>query len=321
MNFNLFGFAVLTKLNMNGYILSRRFFDFAFEHSECKCVHAALFMWIVELNNRLGWKPEFGIPTADTMEGLSIGDKRTYLSALRDLNKWGFINIVSEAKNQYQASKISIVSPDLTENDKTYLDSAVVNSQQHYPRHTPQHNNGTTHGTPSGIPPIDKPLNNETINQQTKDVDAIRVECNDLILEKKSNKKKPPSCVSPPTLHAEIRLMIEGMNEGYYWQAKDGKAVKNLINKMTFRWKAKHKTDPADIDLINSFKWVLDNLPDFYKNKWDTTLIDSKFEPIIKEITDSRNGKSDPNKSATGISPRLQSVWQRIVERHSGQQA
>ena len=87
---------------MTGYELSRKWFDFAFEKKEAKTQHTALYLWIIELNNRLGWKVEFGLPTNGTMEGLSIGNKNTYLSALKDLKDWGFIDIIRESKNQYQ---------------------------------------------------------------------------------------------------------------------------------------------------------------------------------------------------------------------------
>jgi hypothetical protein len=144
---------------MNGYELTRRWFDFAFEKPEAKSYHTAVFCWIVELNNRLGWKSEFGLPTNESMEGLSIGSKATYLQVISDLSEWGFIKIIKPSKNQFQAMIISICR---TENDtahSTALDTALV--QQGV-----RHWNSTIHG----IVPIDKPLNNETskpINQET----------------------------------------------------------------------------------------------------------------------------------------------------------
>lgn len=144
---------------MSGYELTRRWFDFAFEKPEAKAYHTAVFCWIIELNNRLGWKSEFGLPTNESMEGLSIGSKATYLQVISDLSEWGFIKIIKPSKNQFQAMIISICR---TENDTahtTALDTALV-------RQEVRHWNGTIHG----IVPIDKPLNNETskpINQET----------------------------------------------------------------------------------------------------------------------------------------------------------
>ena len=135
----------------NGYDLSRKWFDFAFEHSEVKCQHTALFMWIIELNNRLGWKEQFGIPTNATMEGLHIGNKRTYLDALSDLAKWNFIQIISESKNQYSSTIISICRSKKATALHTALDTALI-----------QHSNGIDHSIEHGSAPIDKQRNQET---------------------------------------------------------------------------------------------------------------------------------------------------------------
>jgi len=138
---------------MNGYDLTRQWFDFAFEKPECKVQHTAIYCWIVELNNRMGWKEQFGLPSQATIEGLSIGDKRTYLNALRDIAEWGFIEIVQEAKNQFQSCIIKICHREITPASTPALDTAL--SRQ---------NTDTTHSRT----PIDKPLNNETNKQINK---------------------------------------------------------------------------------------------------------------------------------------------------------
>ena len=143
----------------NGYDLSRKWFDFAFEHSEVKCQHTALFMWIIELNNRLGWKEQFGIPTNATMEGLHIGNKRTYLDALSDLAKWNFIQIISESKNQYSSTIISICRSKKATALHTALDTALI-----------QHSNGIEHSIEHSSAPIDKQRNQETKKQRNNRV-------------------------------------------------------------------------------------------------------------------------------------------------------
>lgn len=134
-------------MKTNGYDLSRRWFDFAFENAEAKCQHTALFMWIIELNNRLGWKEQFGLPTHATMEGLHIGNKSTYINALRDLAKWNFIQIVSESKNQYASTVVSLCRSKKVTAQVTALDTALI--QQ-------------SNGIDMGSVPIDKQRNQET---------------------------------------------------------------------------------------------------------------------------------------------------------------
>jgi len=143
---------------MNGYNLSRWWFNYSFENKEAKCQHTAIFLWCIELNNRLGWKREFGIPTQDTMEGLSIGNKATYLNALKDLHEWGFIEIIKESKNQYQACIIRICSEKCCYENATPLDSALI-------QHSTQHSNDIG----SSTVPIDKQINKQTKKQVNKD--------------------------------------------------------------------------------------------------------------------------------------------------------
>jgi hypothetical protein len=93
---------------MNGYQLTRRWFDFAFYHKEVKSQHTALYCWCVELNNRLQWKESFGLPTHEACEFTGIGNRNTFYAALDDLKKWGFIDIIQESNNQSTSRIISL---------------------------------------------------------------------------------------------------------------------------------------------------------------------------------------------------------------------
>jgi hypothetical protein len=133
---------------MNGYQLTRRWFNFAFENSEAKVQHTALYCWMVELNNRLGWKEEFTINTQFTMEGLSIGNKNTYLAALSDLENWGFIKTVRPSINQNYGRVISLRCNDNDTATTTAMDMALIQQSD---------DNG------EGSVPIVKQVNQETI--------------------------------------------------------------------------------------------------------------------------------------------------------------
>jgi hypothetical protein len=93
---------------MNGYQLTRRWFDFAFDNKEVKPQHTALYCWCVELNNRLQWKKSFGLPTDESCEYTGIGNRKTFYNALDDLKKWGFVEIIQDSKNQNQSRVISL---------------------------------------------------------------------------------------------------------------------------------------------------------------------------------------------------------------------
>ena len=58
---------------MDYFKLTRDFWDFAFENPEkIKPNHCALFLFIVEHCNRLGWKEKFGLPTTMTKDAIGI---------------------------------------------------------------------------------------------------------------------------------------------------------------------------------------------------------------------------------------------------------
>jgi hypothetical protein len=93
---------------MNGYQLTRRWFDFAFKNSEVKSQHTALYCWMVELNNRLQWKESFGLPTHEACEFTGIGNRNTFYAAIEDLEKWGFIETINKSNNQNTSRIISL---------------------------------------------------------------------------------------------------------------------------------------------------------------------------------------------------------------------
>ena len=96
--------------NKNGYAYSRQWFEFIFETEEMITpAHTSLYLWIVELNNRLQWKEVFGLPTQYTMQASRIKSYKYYKKTLDDLIKWGFINLISKSKNQFTCNEIALV--------------------------------------------------------------------------------------------------------------------------------------------------------------------------------------------------------------------
>lgn len=99
----------LTKTNKNGYQLTKAWFDFVFESKEeTRPIHAALYLWIVELNNRLHWQEVIGLPTEYTMQAIGVKGYQHYKKALDDLVRWGFVSIISKSNNQHTSNHISL---------------------------------------------------------------------------------------------------------------------------------------------------------------------------------------------------------------------
>jgi hypothetical protein len=95
---------------MNDYFkLLRNFWDFAFDNPEkIKANHCALYCFIVEHCNRLGWKSKFGLPTTMAKDAIGIRSYNTYIQTLNDLVNFGFIELVEKSTNQYSSNIIAL---------------------------------------------------------------------------------------------------------------------------------------------------------------------------------------------------------------------
>ena len=95
---------------MNDYFkLVRNFWDFAFDNPEkIKANHCALYCFIVEHCNRLGWKSKFGLPTTMAKDAIGIRSYNTYIQTLNDLVNFGFIKLVEKSTNQYSSNIIAL---------------------------------------------------------------------------------------------------------------------------------------------------------------------------------------------------------------------
>jgi hypothetical protein len=133
---------------MNSYELSRNWFDWSFENPEkISSNHSALYFFIIEHCNRLGWKEKFGLPTTMAKESIGIRSYNTYIKTLNDLVDFGFIKLIEKSKNQYSSNIIALSNFNKA-TDKA-LDKALIK-----------------HGTKQreSIDSIDK---QETINKET----------------------------------------------------------------------------------------------------------------------------------------------------------
>jgi len=150
----------------NGYDLSRIWFDWCFENQEkIKPNHTALYFFIVEHNNRMGWVTNFGLPTTMAKDAIGISSYNTYINTLNDLVEWGFIKMVQKSKNQYSSNIIA-----LSKNDKALnkaLDKALI-------KHSTKQSESIVQSIDSINKQINnKPLNQETINKETVDCEIL----------------------------------------------------------------------------------------------------------------------------------------------------
>ena len=147
------------------YELTRNFWDFCFENPDLvKPNEIALYFFILEHNNRLGWKIKFGLPTSMAMEATSIKSYNTYKASRERLVKWGFIIMVQESKNQYSSCIIAVSKIDKANNKA--LDKALT---KHSIKHSIKHSESTVQSTIQITDSIDKQYNNITSKQEREE--------------------------------------------------------------------------------------------------------------------------------------------------------
>jgi hypothetical protein len=143
---------------MNGYELSRNWFDWAFENPELvNPNHTAIYFYVIDQCNRLGWKDKFGLPSQMAMDALGIKKHETFFRYFNDLVDWGFIGIVQKSKNQYTANIITLKSA--IPKKGTALEKAILG-----------HTEKQTEGMGVGISSIDKPI---TLNLKPKTIQVF----------------------------------------------------------------------------------------------------------------------------------------------------
>ena len=139
---------------LTSYELSRNWFDWCFENPErISPNHTAMYFFIIEHCNRLGWKAKFGLPSTMVKDAIGIKSYNTYIKTLNDLVEWDFVKIIEKSKNQY-SSNIVALSKNVKATNKA-LDKALI-------KHVTKQSESTVQSNSS----IDKPINNKPINNK-----------------------------------------------------------------------------------------------------------------------------------------------------------
>ena len=111
---------------INGYNLSRNWFNWAFDNPEkISPNHSAIYFFAIEHNNRLGWRKKFGFPSQMTMDAIGIKKHSTYIRYFNDLVDWGFFELIQKSQNQYSSNIISLINAMPKKGEA--LDKAMVN--------------------------------------------------------------------------------------------------------------------------------------------------------------------------------------------------
>lgn len=150
-------------MELNGYELSRNWFDWCFENPEkINPNHTAMYFFIIEHCNRLGWKEKFGLPSQMTMDAIGISNYKTFAKTFADLIEWGFVKLIQKSQNQYSANIVALVK-----NTKAHTKALTKASLKHVQKQV------------QTIVDINKPINLLTIepinqNQELSEMELAR---------------------------------------------------------------------------------------------------------------------------------------------------
>lgn len=168
--------------------MTRKWFDFSYENSgRISPNHSALYLFIVDHCNRLGWKKSFGLPTLMAMEGIGIKHASTYAKTLNDLIEFGFIDMVQKSKNQWTANVVALTKFSEARSEARSKAHGEAHSEargeadtQHMVKHV--HHKQTL-----------KPLNLKTLKLINSNFELVELNLERWIqIEKKSEVKIPP---------------------------------------------------------------------------------------------------------------------------------
>ncbi len=259
----------MSEKKITGYDLSRNWFDWAFENSgKVNPNHTALYFYIVEHCNRLGWKPIFGLPSAVAMEAIGIRSYNTYIKTLNELIALGFIKMIEKSKNQYTANIIALSNINKAL-DKA-LDKALI-----------KHTSKQSESTVQSIDSIIKQINKEPLNKEQKEGKPV-FDFGEYLQEDFYN-----ACI-------EVWFRY---NEGWQFEAKDGTGIKGIIKKII---KAQEKAGkPISPETVAAaFEFILDGIKTHkYYCTCDPTTLSSKFNNILKELKNSSNGTTNDKRA------------------------
>ncbi len=165
--------------DLSGYQLSRDWFEWCFMNSEIISPnHSALYFYIINLANKMHWKPVFGLPTEVAKEAIGIRNYKTYKKTLEDLVSFGFVKLVQESKNQYTCNMIALVKNDKANgeaHDKATLKHLPKQVQSTYQgidsiikhtKHT-KHKNIETLSVESDLHPMDLPEQKNDVSPES----------------------------------------------------------------------------------------------------------------------------------------------------------
>ncbi len=272
---------------INGYELSRAWFDWCFENPEkINTNHSALYFFCIEQCNRLGWKEKFGLPTTMAKDAIGIRSYNTYIKTLRDLCEFGFITMIEISKNQYSSNIITLskFNKALNNTPDKALDKALI-------KHVTKHRRKQHESTGESIDSIDKQVNNKTKEPLTIEP------TNNNDLPDGSYKKFVQIYSDWYEKRVGVKILFDGIQ---------GKAIKKIIQYLIDNSKEKNSQGGAD-----AWEYILQNwdkIDKFYQDQVKVNQIQSNLPNILNQLKNG-NSKNQPTNNQSNIHNTIDSMF------------
>ena len=291
----------------NGYQYSRAWFDFAFANQGMVSpTHTALYMWFIELNNRMGWADNFASPASSAMSAIGVKSYASYKKAFDDLVNFGFVKIIVASKNQYQACVIALSKNNKAVNkaNNKALDKAIANHVECFNECFEEKQQSTIESTlQSTIESkcnINKP---QTINlKQVVIVDDVDADAAENFEEKISEEKKLEYIQETYIDEEEYAAAVDVLQKNIIFthiQQKNRKTEKETLDLFRVFYEVKtgfnELKGKTAIDVIkNFFYWVPKHLLSESKNN-TVKASTSKIEAQVMQAQERRAARRNIN--------------------------
>lgn len=144
---------------MSGYELSRYWFDWAFENPDLINPNdTALYLWLIEKNNRSGWAEKFSVAATESMSACGFKTYPPYKKSFDRLIEFGFVILVKKSINQFQSNVIA-----LSKNNKPIVKALDKASLTQSTKHLESNSESTFDNNKQDKPTTEKPQTENNI--------------------------------------------------------------------------------------------------------------------------------------------------------------
>ena len=145
---------------------------------------------------------------------------------------------------------------------------------------------------------VDSVNQTQPVSTESTYNDSVNDSVNDSKSDNKNDKKKKKvTAVKIPQFGylSCIDFWLKEVHPGWQFNAVSGKSLKSVIKKIEVLLISAEKEINED-SINSSFQAICRNLPDWFKDK-DLQVIDQKFNEIIEQIKNKKNGSPDKTRS------------------------